>query len=158
MIDTFTKPGFLRTSRSFPQEAHQISVELSRAYIDIAQNVNNRTIGFFTTNKSIETGEAWFITQNKKQKGFRQIYTWSDADLIINHGIQFVSLTNFIRIWGTFQDAAGNYQDLPYVDVLSATNQITVKVTPTQIIITKGAGAPPTCSNGLVIVEWLGNP
>ena len=159
MNDTFTKSGFLRTSRSFPEDLHQLSVEVSRSYVDVARNVNNRTIGFFTINRSIETGESWFITMNQKQKGFRQVYTWNDSNLTITHGIQFTSLTNFIRIWGTFTDASGNYQTLPYVDVLNVTNQISVKVTPTQIIITKGAGiGVPTCSNGLVILEWLGNP
>lgn len=157
MNDTFSKSGFLRTSRSFPEDIHQLTVEINTAYVDIARSVNNRVIGFFPVNRSIETGESWRITQNKPQTGYRQVYKWDDSNLTITHGIQFSSLTNFVRIWGTFLDGSGNYETLPYVDVLNVTNQINVKITPTQIIITKGAGAPPTCKNGLVIVEWIGN-
>jgi len=157
MNDTFVKSGFLRTAKSFPLEVEELSGEVNRTYVDIARNVNIRVIGFFPINRSIETGEGWYFFQNRKQSGYRQVYQWSDSNLVITHGIQFASLTNFVRIWGTFLDGAGNYETLPYVDVVNVTNQINVKVTPTQIIITKGSGAPPTCSNGLVIVEWIGN-
>jgi hypothetical protein len=85
------------------------------------------------------------------------VYQWDDSNLTIAHGINFLSLTNFVRIWGTFFDGT-NWQTLPYVDVVAANNQINVKVNATNIIITKGAGTPPTCSNGLVILEWLSNP
>ena len=157
MNDTFSKSGFLRTSRSFPEDLHQLTVEVNTAYVDIARNVNNRVIGFFPVNRSIETGESWRITQNKPQTGYRQVYRWDDSNLTITHGIKFLSLTNIVRIWGTFLDGSGNYETLPFVDVTNVTNQITVKVTQTQIIITKGASAP-TCSNGIIVIEWIGNP
>lgn len=156
MIDVMNQASFLRTSRAFPETPKELSVEVNRTYIDIARNVNTRVIGFFILNRSTVTGESWFITQNKRQQGLREVYRFDDANLIITHGIQFASLTNFIRIWGTFFDGT-SWQTLPYVDVVSVTNQINVRVTSTQIIITKGAGAP-AIQNGLVVLEWLANP
>jgi hypothetical protein len=162
MNDVLSQVSFLRTSRNFPPEAKQLSIEVDRSYIDIARNVNNRVIGFFTINRSTVTGENWFITQARRQQGLRQVYRFQDSDFTagvatISHGIQFRSLTNFIRIWGTFFDGT-NWQTLPYVDVVNVTNQINVKVNSTDIVITKGAGAPPAVQNGLIVVEWLANP
>lgn len=157
MNDTLRRSGFLRTSRAFPEDIHQLSVEVNRAYLDIAKNVNDRVIGFFPKNRSIETGERWFLTQAREQGGYRQVFTWDDTNLTIDHGINFLSLTNFIKIYGTFFDGT-DWRPLPYVDVVAANNQIGVRVTPTQIIITKGAGAPPACQNGVVVVEFIANP
>lgn len=157
MNDVLSKGAFLRTSRNFPPDLHQLTVEVNRSYVDIASTVNNRVIGFFTVNRSTVTGENWFITQNKRQQGLRQVYRWDDTNLTIAHGINFLSLTNIIRIWGTFFDGTA-WQTLPYVDVVSVTNQITVNVDDTNINIVKGAGTPPTCTNGLVIIEWLALP
>jgi hypothetical protein len=157
MNNVINRGAFLRTSRNFPADLHQLTVEVGRSYTDIASSVNSRVIGFFTVNRSTVTGENWFINQNRRQQGLRQVYTWDDSNLTIEHGIDFLSLSNIIRIWGTFFDGTA-WQTLPYVDVLSSTNQITVNIDPTNINIVKGAGAPPTCTNGLVIIEWLALP
>src|SRR3989442_14174088 len=139
MNDVINKGAFLRTSRSFPEDPKLLQSEINRSYVDIARNVNNRTIGFFTVNRSMVNGQQWFITQNARQQALRQTYKWDDSNLTIAHGINFFSLTNFVRIWGTFFDGT-NWQTLPYVDVIAANNQINVKVNSTNIIITKGAG------------------
>jgi hypothetical protein len=151
--------AYLRTSRRFPvEDQEQLSLELSRSYIDIASSVNARTISLFPTTRSAQTGENWYITQNRRQQGFRQVYQFSDSNLVINHGINFLTqVSNFVRIWGTFFDGT-NWQTLPYVDVVAANNQINVKVNSTQIIITKGAGAPPAITNGLLVLEWISQP
>jgi hypothetical protein len=162
MNNVINGSSFLRTSRNFPADLNQLAIESDRAYIDIARNVNNRTIGFFTVNRQTVGGENWVIEQNKRQQNLRQVYNWNDdggtlTTITIAHGINFFTLSNFVRIWGTFFDGT-NWQTLPYVDVISATNQINVKVNSTDIIIIKGAGAPPLCSNGLVILEWISVP
>ena len=157
MNDVINKGSYLRTSRSFPEDPKLLQSEINRSYVDIARNVNNRTIGFFTVNRSMVNGEQWFITSNERQQALRQVYQWSDSNLTIAHGINFFSLTNFVRIWGTFFD--GTYwQTLPYVDISAANNQINVKLDSSNIYITKGAGSPPVCQNGLIILEWLSNP
>jgi hypothetical protein len=155
--DVIIQSPFLRTSRSFPADVNILASEVNRSYVDIARNVNRRTIGLFPTTRSIVNGELWYITLNQQQQALRQVYQWDDSNLTIAHGIDFLSLTNFVRIWGTFFDGT-NWQTLPYVDVTAANNQINVMVNATNIIITKGAGSPPTCANGLVTIEWIGNP
>jgi len=168
MIDVLNQASFLRTSRNFPPEVKQLSIEVDRSYIDIARNVNTRTIGFFTLNRSTVTGENWFITQARRQQGLREVYRFEEADFTggvatIAHGIQFLSLTNFVRIWGTFFDAGvttgtAAWYPLPYVDTVLITNQISVWVTATDIIITKGGTCPLIIENGLIVLDWLANP
>lgn len=148
--------AFLRTSRSFPEDIHQLAIEINRTYIDIARAVNNRVNAVFTINRSNATGESWFLRENRRQAGIRQTYEWDDSNLTIAHGINLSTLSNVVRIFGTFYDGT-NWQLLPYVDVVAVTNQIAVEVTPTQIVITKGGGAP-TCTEGLVTLEFLANP
>lgn len=157
MNNVVNQVAYLRTSREFPEESEKLVVELTKSYIDIANNVNVRTIGIFTVNRPAIGGEQWFITKNQKQQNLRQVYKFDDSNLIITHGINLSSLTNFVRIWGTFFDGT-NWQTLPYVDVLAVNNQINVKVNATQIIVTKGAGAPPAIQNGLIILEWISQP
>lgn len=157
MTSIINQVAYLRTTRKFPEDnMNTLSIELDKSYLDIANAVNNRTIGLFPVNRPAIGGESWFVNKNQKQQNLRQVYPFSDTNLIITHGIQFSSLTNFVRIWGTFFD--GTYwQCLPYVDVVAANNQINVKIISTQIIVTKGAGTPPACNAGLIVVEWLSN-
>jgi len=157
MNDVLNTSGFLRTSRSFPEDPKLMQSEMNRSYVDLARGINNRTIGFFPVNRSVANGEQWFITKNQRQQALREVYQWNDSNLIINHGINFMSLTNLVRFWGTFFD--GTYwQNLPYVDITNVTNQIMIEIDKDNIYIQKGGGSPPNCANGLVIVEWLSNP
>jgi len=70
--------AYLRTTREFPEEIHQLSVEINKCYVDIASAVNNRTISIFPKNRPAVNGENWFIT-NQRQQGFRQIYTFTSG-------------------------------------------------------------------------------
>lgn len=143
---------FLRTSREFPEELHQLTIEVNRSYIDIANAVNNRTISIFPTSKPSITGESWFIG-GQKQQTLRQIYTFTSAGNI-PHNITVSQTNGFTCIYGTFTDGT-NWYPLPYVDVMNATNQVNVKITPTNIVITAGGGSPPSISSGYVVLEWL---
>jgi len=44
MNDVLSKSGFLRTTRTFPEDLHQLCVEVNRSYVDIAHNVNSQQI------------------------------------------------------------------------------------------------------------------
>ena len=146
--------SFLRTSRNFPtDDVRLLAIESDRSYIDIANAVNSRVIGVFPVNIPILTGESWFLVQNKRQQSFRRVYTFTSAGSI-PHGINTANISGFTRIYGTFTDGTNSYP-LPYVDVVSATNQVNVIVNSTNIVITAGAGAPPTITSGLVVLEWL---
>jgi hypothetical protein len=144
---------YLRTTRTFPQEAQPLSVEINRSYLDIAAKVNERVIGIFPTTRPAITGETWFYGQNKQQQGQRQVYTFTSAGSIA-HGINLDQIAGFTRIFGTFTNGT-NWYPLPYVDVVLATNQVNLYVSPTSIVITAGAGSPPSISSGFVVLEWL---
>jgi len=152
--------AFLPTTREFPSDGEHLSVEVSRSYINVANAVNARTIGIFTTNRPAANGEYWFLFQNKRQQGFRQAYNIpaiSAYPHLIPHGINITRIGGFVRIWGTFTDGTIWYT-LPYVDILSATNQIKITVDATNIIIDAGAGTPPTISSGTIVLEWTALP
>lgn len=144
---------YLRTTRNFPEEAQPLSVEINRSYLDIAEKVNDRTIGFFPVNVPAITGERWFVSKNQRQQTLRQVYNITGAGSI-DHGIK--TIIGFTAIYGTFTDGTVWYP-LPYVDAAAATNQVSVKVTATQIVITAGGGAPAIVS-GFIVLEWLSNP
>lgn len=151
--------AFLRTSRNFPEDLKQLTVEMNRSYVDIANKVNSRTIGIFTKNVPSINGEEWFINSlNQKQQGSRKVFVFGSIAGATNipHNLNITNLT-FVRIFGTFTDGT-NWYPLPYVDVVSATNQVNVIVTPTNIVITPGGGTPPTISSGVVVIEWLSQP
>jgi hypothetical protein len=146
--------SYLRTQRSFPTgEVDKLSAEIDRTYIDIAQKVNNRTIGTFAVDIARVTGENWFLKgSSKKQQTLRRVYVFSTIDPQA-HYIDFNATTALTRIYGTFTDGV-NWYPLPYVDVTAVTNQVNVTINPTQIVITPAPGAP-YFDNGLVVLEWL---
>jgi len=149
---------YLRTSRDFPQEAQPLSQELSKAYIDIANVVNNRIIGLFPTSTPGVTGESWFVGGgNSKQQTLRRVYPFTGSSLTIAHGITTTQISGFVRIWGTFSDNSGNFYPIPYVDPTAANNQINIQITSANIVITAGAGSPPAINSGYIILEWLAN-
>ena len=145
--------AFLRTSREFPEEIHQLTVEINKAYLDIANAVNSRTIGIFSANKPSLTGNNWFYQGGRRQETLRQIYTFSSSGNI-THGINTSQISGFVNIYGSFTDGT-NWYPLPYVDVTNANNQVSVSVTSSNIVISSGAGSPPSITKGFVILEWL---
>lgn len=145
---------FLRTSRNFPQDSQPLAVEINKSYVDIANSVNARVIGIFSENKPSLTGESWFLNSGRQQS-FRQIYPFTAAGNIA-HGINTSAISRFIRIYGMFTDGTSWYP-LPYVDAAAANNQVSVKVTSTNIVITAGGGSPPSITSGVAVLEWLSN-
>lgn len=147
-------PGnFLRTSRNFPIEIQPLTVELNKAYVDIATQVNNRISGIFGTSATI-TGETWFLNgQSGRQSSLRQVYSIT-GPASYPHGINTTTLTQFSRIYGTATDGT-NWYPLPYVDVISATNQISLVITSTNIVVAAGAGSPPVITSGVIVLEWI---
>lgn len=145
---------YLRVQRTFPEESQELSVEIDKTYIDIANAVNQRTIGTFSSDITFATGEDWYLPPNgTKMHALRKVYVITGAGSY-PHGINFNNITSISRIWGTFTDGT-NWYPLPYVDATAANNQIQVVVSPTNIVITAGAGTPPTITSGLVVIEWI---
>ncbi len=163
MNNVVNQVAYLRTTRNFPEEIKQLSVELNKSYVDIANCINARTIGIFPTTRPAITGESWFIDNNQRQQTFRQIYSFgaisAGTELDIPHGI--TSFTGFTNIYGVVTTTAPDYRPLPYVDPSTLTTGMallvgTVAGVPS-IRIVLGATAVPV-SSGIVVLEWLSAP
>jgi hypothetical protein len=146
--------AFLRTAKEFPEELHQLSVEVSRSYLDIANAVNNRTISIYPTNRPALTGNSYFLT-TAKQQTFRQIYTFTGTTAL-NHNIQNVVPGQFINCFGSYTDGTNTY-GLFFSTSVAIAGAITFYVTSTQITFLVGGGAPALTS-GTIVLEWLSRP
>ena len=158
MTNTLQSSPFLREQRNFPADDSQsLQVEIDKAYIDIAQKVNSRTISTFPFGNQILNGEVWYLRGSAtRQQGFRQVYTFTSAGDIL-HGIKVSGISGFTRIYGTFTDGTVWYP-LPYVDATDVDNQVSLEVNQTEIVVTAGSGSPPSITSGFVILEWISNP
>jgi hypothetical protein len=147
--------SYLRTSRNFPEDLKQLTVEVNRSYVDIANKVNSRTIGLFTQNVASINGEEWFINaSNQKQQGFRQVYRFTSTTSI-PHNIN-INVNQIVRAYGSFTDGT-NYYGLLYSSNVAIAGQIGFYIAPTNIVFTTGAGAP-TLTAGTIVIEWISQP
>ena len=143
---------YLPRQRNFPNDsAQELGVELDKAYIDIANRVNERTIGLYSTNLPSITGEAWFLKgQPRKQQTLRQVYEFTGTASFA-HGINFANVATFTKITGIGFDGT-NYFPIPYLSTNPAFD-LGIFVSPTQIILDPGASR--TVTSGIIILEWL---
>jgi hypothetical protein len=144
--------AYLRTSREFPPELKQLTVEVDKAYIDTANAINNRTISLFPTTRPAINGESWFITNNQRQQGFRQVYSFTST-ANIPHGITLTSISRFVRCWGEFTDGT-NWYGLIHGSNVAIAGQISFYITATNIVFLSGGGAPALTS-GTIVLEWI---
>lgn len=143
---------FLRTSRDFPEDDHNMSIEMNKAYIDIANSVNQRTIGLFSVNKQVITGESWFFDKNQRQQSLRQLFVF-DATTPIPHNINFLRISRFSRCFGMFTDNA-NWYGLICGTNVAIPGQISFYLDPTNIVFVIGGGAP-ALTTGNIVLEWI---
>ena len=148
--------AYLRTSREYPEEIHQLSFELNKTYVDIATAVNTRVIGIFPKNRPAITGESWFYTTSRQQT-LRQIYTVNAAQIatgFITHGIQNILPGQFTKnTGGSYTDGINSF-GLFFATSIAITGQITFYVTSTRIVFVVGAGSP-VLTAGTIVLEWL---
>lgn len=161
---------FLPNQRNFPSDAHQLKVELTKSYTDIARAINNRQIGGYELFQT-STGQYWFNDgepQNKLQ-AFRQVYKIpapiqnGSGTVSINHGITVNANTQFTNIYGV---ATNNnvgtpvfWLPLPWVKVINPSDpndNIGLEVTTTQIQI-KTSQLTVTYANysAIIILEYI---
>src|SRR5258708_30403752 len=160
MNNIFNQVAFLRTTREFPEELHQLTVEVNKTYVDIANSVNNRTISIFPTTRPVLNGENWFLNSSIRQQGLRQVYTFTTTSAI-NIGFKFSSIAQFSpKCYGTFTDGT-NWYGLIYASNVAIAGQISfyialngVSTTSDQIVFLTGAGAP-TLTSGTIVLEWI---
>ena len=147
--------AYLRTSRNFPDDPQELSVQLSKSYIDIAGAVNDRTIGIYPTQKPAVTGESFYITKNQRQQTLRQVFSFT-ATTSITHGITITDTNQFTCCYGSYSDGTNSY-GLIFGTTVGVAGVISFYVSPTQIVFVLGAGAPALTS-GRIILQWLSSP
>jgi hypothetical protein len=157
MTNIINSVPFVRTSRDFPEDLHQLAVESNLAYLEVAGAINNRTIGLFPANRSAVGGESWFIT-NQRQQNLRQIFTFTGAGNI-PHNIKFSSVSMFTKPQGSYTDGT-NYYGAIYASSVPIAGQVTFYVTPDvgntpgNIVVLADAAAPAIVS-GIIVLEWI---
>lgn len=154
---------FVPTFRQFPtSDPQNLEKQLVNFHTQTNTAVNNRIIGEFQLHvggdsQMLPNGERWFptaaqsSTPQRLRDGFRLVVQVSDAALTVAHNITMINQVT--RLYGAFFDGT-NWQTLPYVDVAAVANQIKISVSATQIVVTKGGGAP-AISLGVVVLEYL---
>lgn len=147
--------AYLRTTRNFPPELSELIVEIDKSYVDTASAVNNRTISIFPTTRPAINGESWFLTQNQRQQGLRQVYTFTTTANIA-HGLDLSKIERFTRNFGEFTDGTNWYGIINGSNVAIA-GQISFYIDSTNIVFLIGAGAPALTS-GTIVLEWLSRP
>ena len=154
-MSSFSNSGnFLRTSRTFPGDPQALSVELSKAYIDIAMVVNNSISGVFGVGTQIITRESWFINgESGRQFSIRQVYTFTKTGNI-PHNLNWDSVYQISpKSYGSFTDGTNDYGVI-FGSSVSIAGQVSFYVTPTNIVILSGAGTP-AISSGLINLEFI---
>jgi len=151
MSSSLPPPDFISQNTTYSQDESQRLLQHTKFAADAARYINTREIALYDR-VEIQTGQQWFNLANNQQKryGFRKTFAISDAALTFAHGITGITLCTYIG--GSFTDGT-NFYPLPYVSTVLA-NQIQVVVTATQVIITKGGGAP-AISSGVLVLEYL---
>lgn len=160
MNNVVNQNPYLRTSRNFPEDISQLVVQVNRAYVDIANAVNQRTISIFSTNRAVITGESFYLVNNERQQSSRQVYPFgaiaAGTELDIPTGI--TNLDQFCRIYGTVVTNVNDYRPLPYVDPITLSTGMALLVGNIagvqNIRIILGATAVSVVK-GLVVLEWL---
>ena len=149
---------FLREQRNFPtDDAQSLQVEVDKAYIDIAQKVNSRTIGIYALNNQVVNGNIWYLRgASLKQQALQQVFTFTST-ASINHGLNLSQIDQFVNMYGTFTDGTKWYGLIAGNIGTPIAGQIVFDITPTQIEFASGAGAP-TLTRGSIVLEWLAFP
>ncbi len=156
-MTTFQQSPYLRDQRQFPNDdLRDLSNQVDHAYIDIASKVNARTVGVYAIGNPIVTGEKWYLSGgNTQQQTLRQVYQFAGAGNIA-HGINFASITQFTRCWGTYTDGASpsNWYGVIFTTTVGLAGQVTFSLTPTNIVVVVD-GAAPAVTSGSIVLEWL---
>jgi hypothetical protein len=147
---------YLRQQRDFPpDDSKALAVQVDRAYVDIAASVNARTIGLFALNTAVVNGESWFLKgSSQQQQALRKVFQFSSAGSFA-HGINFSGVSFISRGFGTYYDGT-NYYGVIFGSSTAIAGQISFYVTPTNIVVLSGAGAP-SITSGILVLEWVSN-
>lgn len=163
--------AFLRTSRSFPDAEKDLKGELSKTYLDVANAVNDRTIGLYPTLGPATTGNSYFLNSNARQQSLRRVYSFTTT-VDIEIGFKLTTISQFVQFFGIYTDvivttpptSPTNWYGLIPATSVAIAGQISFYVTVNGasttsdvIRIVVGAGAP-ALTYGTIVLEWLAFP
>ena len=150
---------YLKTQWQFPYEdLRDLANQSDISYIEIASKMNARTIGTYSVNFPLVTGERWYTAtptnpqSNQPQQTLRQVYTFTGAGNIA-HEINFSAIAGFTKCYGSYTDGT-NWYGVIFATSVGIAGQVTFYVTPTNIVVAVDGGAPAVTS-GLIWIEWL---
>ncbi len=147
----------LRSQRDFPKDNMQaLTVELDKAYIDIAQKVNDRMIGLFALDTQLPNGNIYYFQGSSSRRGgLRKMFNFT-ASGSIEHEINFSSVYSPIQIYGQYTDDSGTYYGIISGSTTSISGQVSAYIDDTYLYILAD-GSAPSISSGIVVLEWISN-
>lgn len=154
MNNVVNQSPYLRTSREYPEDIKQLTVEVNKTYLDVANAVNERAIGLYPTTKASITGNQWFLTGNKKLQSLRKVFSFSST-ASIDHNIESIQLSRYVQAYGQYTDGT-NWYGLLSASSTAIAGQVSFYITSTQIVFVLGAGAP-SLTSGTLVLEWIAN-
>lgn len=153
-VNLQTSP-YLPRQKSFPvDDVQSLSFIIDKVYIETASRVNERTIGLYANNIKVITGEKWYLQgEPNVQQSLRQVYQFT-ATGTIPHNIPLTDLSQILPTsYGSFTDGT-NWYGAIYASNVAIAGQVSFYVTPTNIVVIAGAGAPAITS-GTIVLTWL---
>jgi len=157
--DPSASSPFLNTSEVFPEDKEQLLVKHTSVYSDISNAMNIREISLYNTQQLITGQQFPDVTNTSSSKvTYRKIFFLpaiaSGANYTVAHGI--VGVVAFTRMYGTCVTDVVDYRPIPFSDEAVVTNQISLKATAANLVVTNGATAP-NITSGIVVFEYLLN-
>lgn len=143
---------FLPTTIQYPKEPDELISRLNKAYEDTATRLNVKQIGIFDLVEFL-SGEQWFTAGNPqvKRQAFRHVFTLTATGNIPHN----ISALTQVLAYGEYTDGT-NFYGLIYGSNVAIPGQVSFYVTPANIVVLAGAGAPAITS-GVIVLEYLKN-
>jgi len=147
-----TLGAFLPINQTFSEDDSIFLQQVTNRDRDIARYINIRDIAIYDLIE-VPTGQQWFNPANTqiKRNGFRQVFTFTAAGSFA-HNITGLTL---VTAYGEFTDGT-NFYGAIYGSNVAIAGQVSFFVTPTNITVLSGAGAPAIVS-GVIVLNYLKN-
>lgn len=147
-----TQSPYLPINQTFSEDDKQFLIQITNRDRDMARGVNIREIGIYDLTQ-VPNGQQYFNPNNVqiKRGAFRKVFTFT-ATGNIAHGI--TGLTQ-VMAYGEFTDGT-NFYGAIYASSVAIAGQVTFYVSPTNIVIQAGAGAP-SITSGVIVLDYLLN-
>jgi len=147
-----TESPYLPISYDFRREQEALPSQLNSTYTAIALRLNNREISIYDLNETL-TGQKWTNANNLQvpRQTFRKVFNFTAAGATAHN---ITGLTQVIG-YGQYTDGA-NFYGVIHGSSVAIAGQVSFYVTPVNLVILSGGGAPAITS-GVIVLEFLKN-